>query len=252
MRKAIRVCTYVRTRIALFGRNSFLFLLKDGFRLTANGAYPCFGKFLEGDIAGIYVSANRTDVFALGLRFIGKVGRGVLRRFSLDDGMIIGVRHGRVGAQNVGTDHFAQKDGMRRRVHRIYDAAGDIGAGVAHDREGILYGIRYGIEFVEIPAGAETECADNGGIGVFRQYRNRKMTAVGNASIGVVVFIDADHYGCGRRGDLRGTIGGTAGRPTVIPSRNDVYAVRHGVECFRIHKKPSFAQNLSKEMRDFA
>ena len=126
---------------------------------------------------------------------------------------------------------------MCRGIHGIDHAAGDIGAAVRNYGQGILYRVRHRIKFVYVFPRTEPERADDRGVGIFRQYRNSKVSAIRYAFVGIIVLVDAHHHGCGGRCDLRGAVRRAAGGPPVIPGGNDIHAVRHGVKCFLIHKK---------------
>ena len=217
-------------------RRKRLRLFEQRFGRAAHGADPAFGQFFKGDVAAVLVAAEGAHILACGLFFLfGDVGGGVLRRLPLDDLMIIGIGHGRVIAQDVGADHFTQKDGVGGGVHGADHAAGDVGAAVRHHGQRVFDGVGHLLEFIEVFARAEPEGADDGRVAVLRQYRYGEVPAVGDAAVGVVVFIDADHHGGGGRGDLRRAVGGAARRPAVVPGGDDVHAVRKGMECSAVH-----------------
>ena len=215
-----------------------LFFAERRFGLSADGASPAVGEFFEGDVAVVFVAADGADVISRRLRRIGNIGRGIFGSLALDHFVVVGVGHGRVGACNVGADDFTQKDGVGRSVHRADDAAGDIRAAVRDDGHRVAHLVSDGIEFIEIFARAETEGADDGGVGIFGEDGDRKMSAIGDAAVGVVVFVDADHYRGGVGRDLSGAVGGTAGGSAVVPGGNNVDAVGHCVKSVRIHDSP--------------
>ena len=215
-------------------RSDKSFFSEYRFGLTAHGAAPVVGQLFKGNVSAVFIPAHGANVFSR-LGFLRNVGGGVFRRFALDDVVVVGVRHGRVFAGLFRACHLSQKDGVGRGVHGADHAAGDVGAAVRHHGQRVFDGVGHLLEFIEVFARAEPEGADDGRVAVLRQYRNGEVPAVGDAAVGVVVFIDADHHGGGGRGDLRRAVGGAARRPAVVPGGDDVHAVRKGMECSAVH-----------------
>lgn len=215
-----------------------LFFSEHRFRLPANGTSPAVGQVLERNIAAVFITADGAYPFSVFLILRGDISRCIFGGFSFDDFMVIRVSHGSVAARNFRADDFAQKDGVGRSVHRADDAAGDIRAAVRDDGHRVAHLVSDGIEFIEIFARAETEGADDGGVGIFGEDGDRKMSAIGDTAVGVVVFVDADHHRGGVGRDLSGAVGGTAGGPAVVPGGNNVDAVGHCVKSVRIHDSP--------------
>lgn len=194
-----------------------LFFSEDRFRLSANGTSPAVGQVLERNIAAVFITADGTNPFSVSLILRGDISRGIFGGFSFDDFMVIRVSHGSVAARNIRADNFAQEDRMGWCIHRIDDAAGDVSAAVRNDGQCIAYLVSYVIEFIEIFSRSESESTDDGRIGIFGENGNRKMSAIGDAAVCVVVFVDADHDGSRIGRNLGGTVCGAACRSAVIP-----------------------------------
>ena len=227
-----------------------LFMLKDkiynlalsdffeyGFGSAADGAGPIVRELFEGGIPVVNVSADGADVFArFAVRvFFGQVSGRIFSRFAFHDFMVIGIRHGRFAAECFGADDFAEEDGMRGRIHRVDHSAGDVGAAVRDDRHGVPYLVGYFGEFVKVLSRTKAEHADDGRVCLFRQHADGEMTAVANALVCVVVFVDADDKGRGGSGDLCGAVCGAPRWSAVVPCAHDVNAVRDRLKRFRIH-----------------
>ena len=183
--------------------------------------------------------AHRADIFSGGCLFLD-IGRGVSGRFPFDHAVIIGIRHGRIVAEDVRSDHFSEKDGVRGGVHRVDHPAGNIRAAVGDDGQRVFHCPRDSGKFIEILPRAEPERADDGGVGIFCEHGDREVPAVADALVRIILLVDAHHHGGGGRGDLCRAVGGAARRPAVIPRGNDIHAVREGMECLCVHGRTSF------------
>lgn len=194
-----------------------LFFSEHRFRLPANGTSPTVGQVFERNIAAVFITADGANPFSVFLILRGDISRCIFGGFSFDDLMVIRVSHGSVAARNFRADNFSQEDRMGRRVHGIDDTAGDVSAAVRNDGQRITYLVIYVIEFVEILSRPESESADNGRIGIFGENGNRKMSAICDAAVCIVIFVDADHDGSRICRNLGGAVCGAACRPAVIP-----------------------------------
>ena len=203
--------------VGLLERVKTVIFSENRFRLSANRTSPGVGKFFKRNVTAILIAADGADVFADRLILIGDIRRGIFGSFPFDDFMVIRISHGGIAARNFRADHFAQEYCVGWRIHCIDDAAGDVSTAVGNYRECVAHLVSYVIEFVEIFSRAESESTDDGGIGIFCKDGNRKIPAIGDATVGIVVFVDADHDGSGICRDLGGAICAAAGRSAVVP-----------------------------------
>ena len=177
----------------------FLFSFERRFWGAADGTNPIIRQILEQDVRIVVnIPAYGADeaFAAVGFRLIQRrlIGRRVLGGRTLQNVVVIGVRHRPADGFVASRDDLRQIHGMRRRFRPADHLAQEPAAGVfLDDRDALRQDpVADVVKLVGVAPGIEPQGPDDRAGGILGQNGNGKDTGLLNALVAVIIMIHAD------------------------------------------------------------